>query len=183
MLTRRRIVATPAPIPTPSGRFDALIDMGNPMKGVILFPYLQRRVEGRALRAMAPATSLELCRTVAEAVVPRRWPREVRCQKLGLIFLIVLIVVLRCFLTGARCVGSQRGFAGRPTRPILPPILPGLDPRRCLSPRGGRKPARGGVAGHGRRLGASADGTSRYAAGTLRCGGGALDGASPRRGL
>ena len=28
--------------PNPSGRFDALVDMGNPMKGTILFPYLQR---------------------------------------------------------------------------------------------------------------------------------------------
>ncbi len=65
----------------PSGRFDALVDMGNPMKGVILFPYLQRRKEGRALRAMAPAATLELCRTVAEAVVPRRWPREVCCRE------------------------------------------------------------------------------------------------------
>ena len=84
MSTRRRTVTATAPVPAPSGRFDALVDMGNPMKGVILFPYLQRRVEGRALRAMAPAASLELCRTVAEAVVPRRWPREVRCQKLGM---------------------------------------------------------------------------------------------------
>jgi hypothetical protein len=79
MSARRR--TTPVP---PSGRFDALVDMGNPMKGVIIFPFLQRRVEGRALRAMAPASSLELCRTVAEAVVPRRWPRDVRCQKLGM---------------------------------------------------------------------------------------------------
>ena len=84
MSTRRRTVAATASVPAPSGRFDALVDMGNPMKGVILFPYLQRRVEGRALRAMAPAASLELCRTVAEAVAPRRWPREVRCQKLGM---------------------------------------------------------------------------------------------------
>ena len=78
----------------PSGRFDALVDMGNPMKGVILFPYLQRRVEGRALRAMAPAATLELCRTVAEAVVPRRWPREVRCSKYEC--LIFLDCVDRC---------------------------------------------------------------------------------------
>jgi hypothetical protein len=70
----------------PSGRFDALVDMGNPMKGVILFPYLQRRVEGRALRAMAPAASLELCRTVAEAAVPRRWPREVHCRNTNGLF-------------------------------------------------------------------------------------------------
>jgi hypothetical protein len=86
MSTRHRTAPWPTvlhlvshfPIPAPSGRFDALVDMGNPMKGVILFPFLQRRVEGRALRAMAPAATLELCRTVAEAVVPRRWPREVR---------------------------------------------------------------------------------------------------------
>jgi hypothetical protein len=61
----------------PSGRFDALVDMGNPMKGINLFPYLRRRQEGRALRAMGPAVSLELCRTVAESKLPRRWPREV----------------------------------------------------------------------------------------------------------
>ena len=95
-LNRRKVIRIVAAVPDiglvsrlvevlrPSGRFDALVDMGNPMKGVILFPYLQRRVEGRALRAMAPAASLELCRTVAEAVVPRRWPREVRCLTLGM---------------------------------------------------------------------------------------------------
>ena len=71
--------SVPGPLARPSGRFDALVDMGNPMKGIILFPYLQRREDGRALRAMAPAPSLELCRTVAEVVLPRRWPREVRC--------------------------------------------------------------------------------------------------------
>jgi hypothetical protein len=61
----------------PSGRFDALIDMGNPMKGVNLLPYLQRGLEGRALKAMGPAAALELSRTVFEDAVPRRWPREV----------------------------------------------------------------------------------------------------------
>ena len=66
-----------APLARPSGRFDALVDMGNPMKGINLFPYLRRRVEGRALGAMGPTTVLELSRTVREAALPRRWPREV----------------------------------------------------------------------------------------------------------
>ena len=70
-------VAATAPIARPSGRFDALVDMGNPMKGINLFPYLRRRVEGRALGAMGPTTVLELSRTVREAAMPRRWPREV----------------------------------------------------------------------------------------------------------
>jgi hypothetical protein len=61
----------------PSGRFDALVDMGNPMKGINLFPYLHRRAEGWALKAMGPVASLELSRTVCEVVMPRRWPREV----------------------------------------------------------------------------------------------------------
>ena len=63
----------------PSGRFDALVDMGNPMKGINLFSYLRRHVEGRSLRAVGPAASLELSRTVCEAASPRRWPREVTC--------------------------------------------------------------------------------------------------------
>ena len=62
-----------------SGRFDALVDMGNPMKGINLFPYLRRHQEGRALRAVGPAVSLELSRTVCEVALPRRWPREVTC--------------------------------------------------------------------------------------------------------
>ena len=61
----------------PSGRFDALVDMGNPMKGINLFPYLRQRVEGRALGAMGPIAVLELSRTVCEAARPRRWPCEV----------------------------------------------------------------------------------------------------------
>ena len=69
--------SSPAPLARPSGRFDALVDMGNPMKGINLFPYLQRRVEGRALAAIGPAAVLELPRTVRELAVPRRWPREV----------------------------------------------------------------------------------------------------------
>jgi hypothetical protein len=87
--TRRRTANIPvaAPVATPvtaaaslahpSGRFDAFVDMGNPMKGINLFPYLRRRVEGRALGALGPAAVLELSRTVREAVTPRRWPREV----------------------------------------------------------------------------------------------------------
>jgi hypothetical protein len=66
-----------APIARPSGRFDALVDMGNPMKSINLFPYLRRRLEGRALGALGPAVILELSRTVREAALPRRWPREV----------------------------------------------------------------------------------------------------------
>jgi hypothetical protein len=87
--TRRKTVRIVAAVPDagrvmrlidvlrPSGRFDALVDMGNPMKGINLFPYLRRHVEGRALRAVGPAASLELSRTVSEAVLPRRWPRQV----------------------------------------------------------------------------------------------------------
>ncbi len=66
-----------APLAHPSGRFDALVDMGNPMKGINLFPYLRRCVEGRALGAISPAAVLELSRTVREAAMPRRWPCEV----------------------------------------------------------------------------------------------------------
>jgi hypothetical protein len=73
----RAPVAAPASLARPSGRFDALVDMGNPMKGINLFPYLRRRVEGRALGAMGPDAVLELSRTVREAAMPRRWPREV----------------------------------------------------------------------------------------------------------
>ena len=69
-----------------SGRFDAFIDMGNPMKGVNLFPYLRRRVEGRALRAMGPTEKLELSRTVCEVVVPIRWPREVLARLTGMLY-------------------------------------------------------------------------------------------------
>ena len=75
--TRRHTEAIPTSLVSPSGRFDALVDMGNPMKGIILFPYLRRRVEGRALGALGPAAVLELSRTVCEGTMPRRWPREV----------------------------------------------------------------------------------------------------------
>ena len=84
--SRRRTVRFVATLPgvgpvvevlRPSGRFDALVDMGNPMKGINLFPYLQRRLEGRSLKAMGPVAALELSRTVCEVVLPRRWPREV----------------------------------------------------------------------------------------------------------
>jgi hypothetical protein len=61
----------------PSGRFDAFVDMGNPMKGINLFPFLRRRQEGRALRVVGPVVSLELSRTVSEAAMPLRWPPEV----------------------------------------------------------------------------------------------------------
>jgi hypothetical protein len=77
--------AATAPLARPSGRFDAFVDMGNPMKGINLFPYLRRRVEGRALRAMGPCEGLELSRTVCEAAAPRRWPREVFLLLVGLI--------------------------------------------------------------------------------------------------
>ena len=70
-------VTAATPLARPSGRFDALVDMGNPMKGINLFPYLRRREEGRALGAIGPASALELSRTVRESALPRRWPREV----------------------------------------------------------------------------------------------------------
>jgi hypothetical protein len=76
-LTAAAPIAAPAPLARPSGRFDAFVDMGNPMKGINLFPYLQRRVEGLALGALGPAAVLELSRTVCEAAMPQRWPREV----------------------------------------------------------------------------------------------------------
>jgi hypothetical protein len=91
-------VAAPTPLARPSGRFDALVDMGNPMKGINLFPYLRRRVEGRALGAIGPTAVLELSRTVREAALPRRWPREVLhvfssifCAKFDRIFSSLLI--------------------------------------------------------------------------------------------
>ncbi len=87
------LVTAATPLARPSGRFDALVDMGNPMKGINLFPYLRRRVEGRAVGAMGPVLVLELSRTVREAALPRRWPREVFhvfslfvCTLLDLIF-------------------------------------------------------------------------------------------------
>jgi hypothetical protein len=61
----------------PSGRFDALIDMGNPMKGINILPFLRRSLEGRALKAMGPFEVLELSRTICEEAAPRRWPRKV----------------------------------------------------------------------------------------------------------
>ena len=88
--TRRHTEAIPTSLVSPSGRFDALVDMGNPMKGIILFPYLRRRVEGRALGAVGPIAVLELSRTAREAVMPRRWPREVFH---GILYLYVL-----CFI-------------------------------------------------------------------------------------
>ena len=70
-------VANPSTLAHPSGRFDGFIDMGNPMKGINIFPYLRRRVEGRVLAALGPSLVLELSRTVCEVARPRRWPSEV----------------------------------------------------------------------------------------------------------
>jgi hypothetical protein len=61
----------------PSGRFDALIDMGNPLKGVVVFPFLSRYKEGRALRAMGPAECLEMSRTAGEHGTKWQWPQTV----------------------------------------------------------------------------------------------------------
>ena len=62
----------------PSGRLDALVDLGNPMKGTALFPFLQRRVEGRALAGCGPHALVELSRTAGEeGSRPARWPHEV----------------------------------------------------------------------------------------------------------
>ncbi len=49
----------------PSGRFDALVDMGNPLKGIAVFPFLSRFKEGRAFRAVGPAAEIEICRICA----------------------------------------------------------------------------------------------------------------------
>ena len=91
-------VTAPAALGRPSGRFDALVDMGNPMKGVILFPYLRRRVEGRALRAMAPAELLELCRTVAEVSKPLRWPHDARFNRADILRIYISFFVFDCLL-------------------------------------------------------------------------------------
>jgi hypothetical protein len=96
--TVRAVVAVPDVGPVtcvidvlrPSGRFDALVDMGNPMKGINLFPYLRRRQEGRALRTVGPVASLEMSRTVSEVALPRRWPPEV-CSLLNLVFHIIFM--------------------------------------------------------------------------------------------
>ena len=57
----------------PSGRFDALVDMGNPLKGITVLPYLERREEGRALAALGPAAALELSRTAQEIGTAYKW--------------------------------------------------------------------------------------------------------------
>jgi len=36
----------------PTGRFDAIVDMGNPMKGINIFPWLQRCIEGRVISGL-----------------------------------------------------------------------------------------------------------------------------------
>jgi len=74
-----------------SGRFGALIAASK--GGNILFPFLRRRIEGRALRATGPSIELmpsadgesqvlvvTLSGTVVEVVDPPRWPREVSIQ-------------------------------------------------------------------------------------------------------
>ena len=78
MSTRRRQtgeadLATSGLSMRPSGRFDALVDLGNPMKGVNLFPYLLCCVEGRPLAALNPRQREEICRTVCEDATPKRW--------------------------------------------------------------------------------------------------------------
>ena len=97
------VAATTAPLARPSGRFDALVDMGNPMKGINLFPYLRRRVEGRALGAIGPTTVLELSRTVREAAMPRRWPREV-C-----LHIFLSVAAYAASLTTPSLTGTPRG--------------------------------------------------------------------------
>ncbi len=58
----------------PSGRFDTLVDMGNPLKGIVIFPFMSRRKDGRALRAVGPAASVEISRTAGEENTAWRWP-------------------------------------------------------------------------------------------------------------
>ena len=74
-----------------SGRFEALGDILNGKS--LLFPYLRRRVEGRALRAVGPPTEVvptsdggsravvTFSGAVAQVVAPPRWPREVQDQR------------------------------------------------------------------------------------------------------
>jgi hypothetical protein len=123
-VTRRRAADAPvvisAPLARPSGRFDSFVDMGNPMKGINLFPYLRRRVEGRALGALSPSAVLELSRTVREAAMPRRWPREVvhiACLFVCIvgIFSSFFVFFPSCQLQGEwqRTVGSQGDQPGR----------------------------------------------------------------------
>jgi hypothetical protein len=197
--TRRRTASVPvaapvaapvtaaAPLARPSGRFDALVDMGNPMKGINLFPYLRRRVEGRALGALGPAAVLELSRTVREAAMPRRWPREVFR---GFLFHFSVLCSIRYsfffpapITSVARRVAAHRRIEGRSTRPIQPTTWPGIDPRRGLPPRGGLwQPSGGSAAGHGWHLGATVDGTPRHAAVSRWSRRGAVDWRSPRLG-
>jgi hypothetical protein len=68
---------------------------------------------------MAPSASLELCRTVAEAVVPRRWPREVRCQKLGMFDF--LDCLDRCVDCTVGSFGAQSGQFDYPRGLALTP--------------------------------------------------------------
>ncbi len=159
----------------PSGRFDALVDMGNPMKGINLFPYLRRRREGRALRAVGPAVSLELSRTVCEAALPRRWPQEVFFFVISvynnlylhrvdvnlhlpttLLFFPLYHQLLQFFFyfvptstVVARRLAAYHWFSRRSTRPVSLPNRPSVDPRRGLPPRGGSTQLScGRIAGH-----------------------------------
>ncbi len=115
-----------APLPRPTGRFDASVDMGNPMKGINLFPYLRRHVEGRALAAMGPTAVLELSRTVREVATPRRWPREVFIVNDFFIYMCFFLldifsVSVSPIVSASRGVAARSRFGGRSgqsTRPI-----------------------------------------------------------------
>ncbi len=118
-ITEPGLVTAAAALVSPSGRFDAIVDMGNPMKGINLFPYLRRRVEGCALGAMGPAAALELSRTVREAALPRRWPCEVFHAISSFVHAqFDLIFFFPSITSVARRVASHRRIAGRSTRPI-----------------------------------------------------------------
>jgi hypothetical protein len=89
---------------TTSGRFETLGAILN--RDNMLFPYLRRCVEGRALRAMGPATEevpasdggsrsvVTLSGAVAQVVDPPRWPREVQYHG---IFGFFFFFEFRCF--------------------------------------------------------------------------------------
>jgi hypothetical protein len=98
---RSQVPIDPAIHSSPSGRFEACIEA---TKGSnLLFSYLRRRMEGRALRAVGPPTEhvltdgggslarRTLSGTVAELLIPPRWPYQVSW--------IMLIVILSFFCT------------------------------------------------------------------------------------
>ncbi len=88
----------------PSGRLEALGPILN--RNNLLFPYLRRRVEGRALRAVGPATEemptsdggsqtvITLSGAVAQVVHPPRWPREVRVPRYFVLLLPPLLFLI-----------------------------------------------------------------------------------------